>query len=251
MSYLEISGLCKSFADNKKEIAVIDNISFAVEKGEFICVSGRSGCGKTTLLRCLSGFESATSGEVMCNNVVIRNPKMKYAMVFQDFNQLLPWKTVKQNIMYPLELSNRGSKREREIEVENYLDIIGLREFADFYPHKLSGGMKQRTAIARAIAMNPEIIYMDEPFSSVDSQTKSALHKELLGIWKKMNITILFVTHNIIEAIHLSTRVMVMSDKPSNIILDIANPVKGERHPNDEGYSEFWELLNNSIKTAA
>jgi len=247
MSYLKIENLTKKFGSSENEIIVLNDISFEVRKGEFISILGRSGCGKSTLLRCLSGLDKATSGKVVCNDEEIIRPQMKHAMVFQDFNQLLPWKTVKKNIMYPLEIRNFGGKEVCEAEAKRYLKMIELEEFAGYYPHKLSGGMKQRTAIARALAMNPDVIYMDEPFSSVDAQTRSSLHKQLLSIWKETDMTIIFVTHNIIEAIHLSTRVMVMSEKPSTIKLDEINPVKGDKNPNNEGYSEFWELLNNSI----
>ena len=251
MSYLQVKNVKKSFFNNNIENVILDDMSFEIDKGDFICILGPSGCGKTTLLKCISGFYvNEMIGEIICNGERIYKPKMKYAMVFQSFNQLLPWKTARQNVMYPLELKKYGNKKECAIKADEYLNRVGLKDdkHKSKYPHELSGGMMQRTAIARALVMDPEIILMDEPFSSVDALTREELRKEILDIWKKDRKTIIFITHDIHEAIYLSTRVLVLSEPPSKINLDIVNPVKGSRNPNDEGYPEFWDLLHDSIK---
>ena len=248
MKYLQVKNVSKSFIVENKENKILDNLDFEINKGEFISVIGSSGCGKTTLLRILAGFEETTSGQVICNNEKISNPKMKYAYIFQEFNQLLPWKTVKQNIIYPLVLNKRYTSEECEIKANEYLNLIGLQEYANYYPYALSGGMKQRVAIARALAMQPEVLFMDEPFSCVDSHTREKLHEELLTIWRKLNLTIVFITHNIEEAIHLSTRIIVLSDKPAKITQIFNNRVTGKKTPADDGYAKLWNDLHEIIK---
>jgi len=247
MKHLHIDNVSKSFTIDNKKNKVLNNLNFEISKGEFICVVGASGCGKTTLLRILGGFEKPTKGDVICNNEKISKPKMKYAYVFQDFNQLLPWKTVKQNIIYPLILSNSYTKKECEAKADEYLNLIDLKEYENYYPYALSGGMKQRVAIARALAMQPEVLFMDEPFSSVDNQTREKLHEELLNVWKELGLTIVFVTHNIEEAIRLSTRIVVLGNKPANIIETFNNNVSGKKSPADNGYSKLWNDLHKII----
>jgi len=247
MNQLVVNNLTKKYISKEKEITVLDNISFTINSGEFVCILGHSGCGKTTLLRILGGFDNLFSGTVLYDDTKITKPKMKYAMVFQDSNQLLPWKTAFQNIIYPIKINNSTGNKDCENEANKYLEMVGLKEYKNYYPNQLSSGMKQRIAIARALAMKPEVILMDEPFSSLDAQTRAKLHKEIINIWKKLNITFIFVTHDISEAIHLSTRVLMLSEIPAKIEFDLTNPVKGEKKANDEGYLEFWELLNDSI----
>lgn len=247
MNLININSVSKVFSNKGKEIKVLDNINISISKGDFISIVGQSGCGKTTLLRMMTGFENVTSGEVICNGVKIIKPQMKYAYIFQDFNQLLPWKTVKQNIIYPLEIKNY-SKEEIDKKSKELLGLVELLEFADFYPHTLSGGMKQRVAIARALAMNPEILFMDEPFSALDAQVREKLNKELLSIWEKLKMTIVFVTHNLDEAIFLSNKIVVIGGKPGRIISIIENNVEGQKLPNNKGYTELWSLLYENIK---
>lgn len=248
MKYLEISNISKTFKNDKKKNKVLDNLNISIDKGEFVCMIGKSGCGKTTLLRIIGGFEKATSGKILLNDEKIEKPKMKFAYVFQNLDQLLPWKTVKQNIIYPLIINKYGTKEECERKVNEYLDLVGLKEYADFYPHTLSGGMKQRVAIARALAMQPEVLLMDEPFSSVDADTREKLHEELLFIWEKLNLTIIFITHNIEEAIHLSTRIILLGANPAIVLKDVKNKVCGKKTPVDIGYPELWNSLHEKLK---
>jgi NitT/TauT family transport system ATP-binding protein len=196
----------------------------------------------------VAGFEKATAGDVICNGVKALKPDMKRAYIFQDMNQLFPWKTVKENIMYPLVLSEYGTRRECAEKAEEYLELVELKEYADYYPHTLSGGMKQRVALGRALAMQSEIILMDEPFSSMDEQTRQHLHEELLTVYRKLKPTIMFVTHNLDEAIHLSTRILVLKGKPAKVTGNFLNRVHGNKTANDAGYSEFRNLLFESIQ---
>jgi len=247
MKYIEVRNLTKEFVVDKQKVKIIEEINFDIGKGEFICIIGSSGCGKTTLLRIMSGFEKTTDGEIICDGEKVKSPKTKWAFIFQDFNQLFPWKTVKQNIRYPLSLNKKISRKERNVKVNELLQMIGLKSFANYYPHKLSGGMKQRVVIARALAMNSNILFMDEPFSALDPQTRDKLHKELLKIWKEINLTIIFVTHNISEAIRLADKIIVLGGIPARIIKIVKNDVQGNRTPTDTGYLELWDKLHKAI----
>jgi len=246
MDYLNVKNVSKVFTNENKEIKVFDKINMSISKGDLVCIVGQSGCGKTTLLRMMAGFEKVTDGEIICNNTIITKPKMKYAYIFQDYDQLLPWKTVKQNVAYPLKIL-KYNKLELEKKVKEFLELVGLIEYADFYPHALSGGMKQRVAIVRALAMNPEILYMDEPFSALDAQNREILNNVLLSIWKKFKITIVFVTHNLDEAIFLSNKIVIIGAKPVKNVNIIENNVEGQKLPSDKGYTELWSLLYNSF----
>ena len=219
-----------------------------------MCLLGPSGCGKTTLLRMMAGFEQTSSGTIHCNGEKVKIPKMKYACVFQDFNQYFPWKTVKQNIEYPLRITKRTNRTDITREVDKLLNLIELSNSADTYPHLLSGGMKQRVALARALAMQPEVIFMDEPFSALDAQMREKLQNELLKIWKELKLTIVFVTHSISEAILLATKIVVLNGNPKNgIPAKIIECIKrDENHPKtpaDKGYSELWALLYETSKS--
>jgi len=253
-SHLEIRHLSHHFSFNGEITPVFNDISLSLNKGEFLCILGVSGCGKTTLLRRLAGFLKPVEGEIFIDGNLMTNPEKHCAMVFQTFDQLLPWKTVLSNVTYPLLINknaNRTKTQSREI-AQKYLDMVGLSKFLDYYPHQLSGGMKQRVAIARALAMQPSLILMDEPFASLDADTRTALQKILLRIWKQSGVTVLFVTHSIIESIALSTKMMVLGPNAEGIKLFMDNPVKGEpgvpRTPQSPGYPECWSLLSNMIR---
>lgn len=191
------------------------NINFDVEDGEFICLLGPSGCGKTTLLRIIAGLETQTSGEITLNGVPITGPDPKRGMVFQQYS-LFPWRTVMDNITFGLEM--QGIKKpEAKKQVEKYIELVGLEQFKNSYPYELSGGMQQRAAIARALANEPEVLLMDEPFGALDAQTRNILQDELLKIWEQKNVTVLFVTHSVDEAVFLSDRIVVMTSRPGRI----------------------------------
>lgn len=209
---LEIKNLKKEFVNNSRSTIAIENISFKVNEGEFIGVIGPSGCGKTTLLKCVAGLLSPTHGTISKISI------SKVTLVFQDYNKsLFQWKTVKNNILFGLERSNLKNDK----VFRDYLEIVDLKGFEDHYPYELSGGMQQRVAIARALAYNPDIILMDEPFGSLDAQIRELLEDELLKIWERFKKTIVFVTHDIEEAIYLSNRVIVLSRRPAKVVGEI------------------------------
>lgn len=214
---LEVRSLAKSYASQEGTTEAIADISFEVSSGEFVCVVGPSGCGKTTLLKCLAGLLSPTTGEVLLSGEEVREPPVEMGFVFQDYaSSLLPWLRVESNVTFPLR--HKGVSRERQAELaEETLEVVGLSEFAGHYPWQLSGGMQQRVAIARALAYEPEILLMDEPFASVDAQTRGDLEDLLLGVWEEYQVTAVFVTHDIDESVYLADRVIVLSARPSTV----------------------------------
>jgi NitT/TauT family transport system ATP-binding protein len=215
---LEVEGLRKLFTVNKRQVVAIDNISFGVGAGDFVCIVGPSGCGKTTLLRCLSGLSAPTAGVVRAGGEEVREPLASLALVFQDYgNSLLPWRNVTKNVELPLLSQKAKSKAERAEVVDWAIRAVGLAGHATKYPWQLSGGMQQRVAIARALAYQPQILLMDEPFAAVDAQTRADLEDLLLELHRKYGLTIVFVTHDIDEAVYLGNRVVVLSAGPSHV----------------------------------
>jgi NitT/TauT family transport system ATP-binding protein len=229
LQILEIKNLTKTFAMDKSKILVIDNVSFSVGNDEFVCLVGPSGCGKSTMLRIIAGLEKADSGEILFHEKPITKPTPKIAMVFQLFG-LLPWKTALENVEVPLEVL--GVEKEKRVHIaEEYLKMVGLEGFENTYPHDLSGGMKQRVGIARALALKPEVLLMDEPFSSLDELTAKTLRELVLDIWRNPALptnTFIMVSHNVEEAVLMADRVIVMSPRPGKIIgevkIDIERP---------------------------
>ena len=205
---VKISGLHKYF----DELKVLSDISLAVKKGEFVSVIGVSGCGKSTLLRIIGGLESLSEGEVLVNGSPVKKPSKKVGFVFQD-HRLLPWLTVKENIRFALDTKSKDA----DAIIEKYLTLVNLEGFQDAYPSQLSGGMAQRVAIARALANQPDILLLDEPFGALDAITRISMQQELQKIWKKENITMILITHDIAEAVYLGERVVVMSSRPGRI----------------------------------
>lgn len=243
---LEIEGLRKEYKNLNEEDTIFENINLEIEEGEFLCILGQSGCGKTTLLRCIAGFEKYT-GNIIINGKVTENPNMDRVMVFQDFNQLFPWKTVEGNIRYALKKKGIKNTEELYLTINRYLKKVNLDGYQKYYPHQLSGGMKQRVAIAKALALKPEIILMDEPFAALDAITRNKLQEELQKMFYEENSTILFVTHNIQEAIVLGTRVILMG-KNGSIIVDKKNMLNKPITPLSNGYTELWEELHKALK---
>jgi NitT/TauT family transport system ATP-binding protein len=231
---LEVRNLGKEFIIGEERVLALKDASLTVRKGEFICLIGASGCGKSTLLRIVAGFETATSGSVTLRGKPVAGPGPDRGMVFQDY-ALFPWLTVRENIAFgPTE---RGlPKAEIRDKVESFIDVVGLRRFADAYPHQLSGGMKQRVAIGRVLANDAELVLMDEPFGALDAMTRERLQEELLDIWQRTHLTVIFVTHSIEEAITLADRVVVMAAGPGRIDRDerIALP-----RPRDVAAADF------------
>ncbi|WNS73932.1 ABC transporter ATP-binding protein [Bacillus sp. DTU_2020_1000418_1_SI_GHA_SEK_038] len=214
--YLTIDNISKSFTNEKNDkIKVLDNIDLKIEKGSFNSIVGPSGCGKSTLLYLIAGLEQADDGEIKMDGKNVNLPGPDRVVVFQEAG-LFPWLTVLENVTYGL-LLKKIPKKQAEAKALAILKMVHLSRYTDSYPHQLSGGMKQRVAIARALVMEPDILLMDEPFSALDEQTRMVLHKELLDIWRKTKVTILFITHNIREAVLLSEKVIVFATRPGKV----------------------------------
>lgn len=212
VAMFKVESLSKSFNTGEGKIDVIDNISFSLDEGNFLCIVGPSGCGKTTLLRMMCGLERPTSGTILINGEPPNPRVQKFGVIFQE-DSLLPWRTVLKNVQFAQEICGACS-----VEVaRRYLSLVGLDGFEDYYPHQLSGGMKKRVAIARALAVDPDIMMMDEPFADLDAQTRWILQNELLSIWSKLRKTVIFITHNVEEAIFLGQEVIVLTKRPAKI----------------------------------
>jgi NitT/TauT family transport system ATP-binding protein len=244
---LKVSGLGKRYID--PPVQALKDIEFEVHGGDFFCIIGPSGCGKSTTLRLIAGFEKPTDGQVLLDGNEVQEPGPDRAMVFQDLNQLFPWKTTLKNVAYPLKVNKLyGSNENRMAEARKYLRMVGLNEnFDSAFPHQLSGGMKQRVAIARALALDPKVLLMDEPFGSIDAQTRTTLQQEVMKIWEETKKTILFVTHNIEEAILLGTKILVLGTNPGRVLELFENPVTPPRLATDPNFGKFWKALYNLL----
>lgn len=242
---LEVKNLKKIYnnGDTKKE--VLADVNLTLEENEFLCILGPSGCGKTTFLRCLAGFEKY-EGSVSVRGKEVKGPGTDRIMVFQDFNQLFPWKTAAKNIELALKLQGGHTKQEcRKLALEA-LAKVKLRDYANYYPYQLSGGMKQRVAIAKAIALKPDIILMDEPFAALDAMTRNTLQQEMLDISVNEKCTIIFITHNIQEAIVMGTRILCMHEG-GVIAVDEKNPMTRPISPSSKGYGELWDKFHSAL----
>jgi NitT/TauT family transport system ATP-binding protein len=246
---LTTSGLNKKFGD----LLALDDINLAIEDGEFICIVGPSGCGKTTFLRIVAGLETASHGEVRIDSEVVKVPGIDRGFVFQSDN-LLPWRTVLQNALIGREISGTVSVQSRSHTVE-LLKLVGLGGFEDYFPRQLSGGMRQRVNLARALAIDPKVLLMDEPFAALDAQTREIMQTELIRIWEQGRKTVLFVTHQIDEAVFLSDRVFVFARRPGRIReivkIDLPRPraLSLKRTPEFVRYVDhIWRLIEEDVR---
>ena len=234
---LEVQGLSKDFETPCGVITALKDISFQTHKREFVCVIGASGCGKSTLIRLLAGLETPSRGRVLLDGEQVLGPGPDRGMVFQGYT-LFPWRTVKKNVMFGPEMAGRG-RMPAEEEAMQWIELVGLTKFADSYPHQLSGGMKQRVAIARALANQPRILLMDEPFGALDAQARAKMQAYLMEIWKNIDITILFITHDLDEAVYLADRILVLKAHPGEVQELIEVPVPQPRSPQQFLSPEF------------
>jgi NitT/TauT family transport system ATP-binding protein len=220
---LKVEHLGKTYGEGEQAVEAIGDLAFEVHEKEFVCIVGPSGCGKTTLLKCMSGLLEPTRGEVRLHDEPIDGPPERMALVFQEYSRsLFPWMTIRQNVAFPL----RRKQVDRDKLVEESIESVGLSGFADRYPWELSGGMQQRVAIARALAYQPEILLMDEPFASVDAQTRADLEDLVLELRGRYGVTVVFVTHDIDESVYLGDRVIVLTPAPTTVqeICEVALP---------------------------
>jgi len=253
---VEIQKVSKSFKktvkDSTAEIKALAEVSLSIREKEFVSIIGPSGCGKTTLLKIIDGLIPYDSGAILINGNKISGPGPDRAVVFQTF-ALLPWRTVLANVEFSLEL-RRIPQEQRTITARDYLKRVGLADFENHYPHELSGGMQQRAGLARALAVNPMILLMDEPFGSVDAQTRQLLQEELLELWQREQKTVIFITHSMDEAVYLSDRVVVMTPRPGRVaeILDVPlpRPRIAEDVRRDPNFADLTNYIWDSLKKA-
>lgn len=233
---LEVKDLCKHYPTaSGRTVTALKDINFQTHRREFVCVIGPSGCGKSTLIRILAGLEPLSSGTVSLDGNAVNGPGPDRGMVFQGYT-LFPWLTVKQNVMFGLKIKGVAYP---ESEAMQWIDLVGLSRFADAYPDTLSGGMKQRVAIARTLANQPRILLMDEPFGALDAQTRCKMQSYLLQIWHNIDITVLFITHDLDEAIYLADRILVLKANPGEVMELIEVPVPRPRHADQLISPEF------------
>ena len=218
-AFVSIRGLRKTFNRDRREVVAIEHLDLTVDRGEFVSIVGPSGCGKSTFLHILGGFEPCDAGVMRVADIVVKGPGRDRGMLFQEF-ALYPWRSVIGNVAWPMEIAG-VPRAKREALAEGFLKLVGLSAFRDAYPSELSGGMKQRVALARVLALEPSILLMDEPFGALDAQTRELMQEELNTIWQADRKTVLFVTHDIDEAVFLSDRVIVFTARPGRIKLDL------------------------------
>jgi NitT/TauT family transport system ATP-binding protein len=230
---LDVRGVTMRYKTQAHLITATYRVSFSVLQGDRFVVVGPSGCGKSTLLKAVGGYLSPTEGEITLKGERITKPGPDRMMVFQEFDQLLPWKTVLENVTFPLKTTGALSGRAAVDRAMQYLEKVKLADFAHSYPHMLSGGMKQRVAIARGMAMEPDILLMDEPFAALDALTRSRMQDELLALWDETRFTVLFVTHSIPEAIKLGNRILLLSPHPGQVKAEINSVPRGQENSNE------------------
>jgi len=218
---LAVDNVSLEYRTPQRVVRATHQVSFEIDPADRFVLLGPSGCGKSTLLKAVGGFIQPVEGEIRLDGQVVHGPGPDRIVVFQEFDQLPPWKTVKQNVMFPLLASKTLNRREAEERALHYLEKVGLAAFADAYPHTLSGGMKARVAIARALAMQPKILLMDEPFAALDALTRRKMQEELLLLWEEVRFTLLFVTHSIEEALVVGNRILLLSPHPGRVRAEI------------------------------
>ncbi|GBC60987.1 ABC transporter ATP-binding protein [Desulfonema ishimotonii] len=244
---LEVRELAKIYRVNASYLTVLENVRFRAATGELVCILGPSGCGKSTLLKIISGFIPPSSGKVILNGRPVSRPAPDRCLVFQE-DALFPWLTVAENIAFGLKGRMKNKKAVRQ-ETDRFLSLVGLGPFRDYLPREISGGMKQRVALARVLILRPRVLLMDEPFGALDAHTRSEMQNLLLSLWKKLSHTILFVTHDVNEAVTLADRILVMDRGPGCIRTEIPVGLKRPRKREDDGFHQFCRRLYKELRT--
>lgn len=244
---LQIRSLRKVFRIGASDLTVLDGIDFSVQKGELICILGRSGCGKSTLLKILAGFIPPTAGRVLLGGEPVVRPGPERCVVFQE-DALFPWLTVEENIAFGMR-RRRWARKEISDEIDRFLSLVGLSEFRHYLPREISGGMKQRVALARVLILQPRVLLMDEPFAALDAQTREEMQQLMLSLWAKLSHTILFVTHDVTEAVTLADRILLMGKDPGRIWEDIRVELPRPRKRDTEAFLFFCRRLFEGLRS--
>jgi NitT/TauT family transport system ATP-binding protein len=254
VAVVSVNHLNKVYQSGERRVKAIGDLSFDVAAGDFTCIVGPSGAGKTTLLKCLAGLLAPSSGAILVNGHKVAGPPAEMAVVFQEYGRsLFPWKTVRENIELPLR-EKKIAKAERTRLVDDALAAVALAGAGDSYPWQLSGGMQQRVAIARAVAYQPKVMVLDEPFAAVDAQTRADLEDLMLRLWSEIDLTVIFVTHDIDEAVYLGQRVLVLSSSPTRVLDDVRIEIPGPRSQAatriEPGFAELRTRIYRGIQQA-
>jgi NitT/TauT family transport system ATP-binding protein len=230
MSQIDVRRITQEYDTGGRRITALRDVSFTVGPSEFVCVLGQSGCGKTTLLNLLAGFLVPTQGEILVGGKAVSGKGGDRGIVFQDFAQLFPWRTAQRNVEFGLEMRNVPTAERRETALR-YLRLVKLEPFASAYPHQLSGGMQQRVAIARALAYDPSVLLMDEPFAALDAMTREEMQRLLVEVWQKTRKTVVYITHNVAEAVYLADRIVVLTPHPGTVKTELKVALPRMRDP--------------------
>ncbi|MGP4020612.1 ABC transporter ATP-binding protein [Saccharopolyspora sp. 5N708] len=248
---LALSNVSKQFTADGREFIAVTDVNLDISVGEFVCVVGPSGCGKSTLLMMIAGLLTPTSGRIAMNGTEVTSPAPSRGVVFQE-GGVLPWRTVLRNVTYGLELQGSGTRSERISRAREYLDMVGLSDFEERLPKQLSGGMRQRLAIAQSLVCDPQVLLMDEPFGALDAFTRESLQLALLDIWENQRTTVCFVTHSVDEAVILADRIVVMAARPGRVAMEVPVPLARPRTPEVRATDEFqkirqvvWQAMND------
>ena len=250
MPHIEIRDVSLTYDTPAGRVAGVERASFAIEQSEFLCIVGPSGCGKSTLLNLIAGFLNPSAGEIRIGGKAVNGHGLDRGVVFQDFAQLFPWRTALGNVSFGLEMK-RVPRHEREEIARNQLRLVKLEKFCDSYPHHLSGGMQQRVAIARALAYNPSVLLMDEPFAALDAMTRDEMQRLLAEVWRETRKTVIYVTHNVAEAVYLADRVIVMTPHPGTVKAEIPIALPRPRDPLSLEFLEYQKTLLHHLAQQA
>ena len=235
---LTVNGVTLRYKTREACVTATYRVGLEVKRADRFVILGPSGCGKSTLLKAIGGYIPPVEGEIRLNGALITRPGPDRVLVFQEFDQLLPWKTVKQNIAFALTASGRLGGRQADARALHYIDMVNLTKFADSYPHTLSGGMKQRVAIARGMAMEPDILLMDEPFAALDALTRTKMQEEVLQLWEQTKFTVIFVTHSIPEAVRIGNRILLLTAHPGQVKAEVNSTGVDKAGPDGRALSE-------------
>jgi NitT/TauT family transport system ATP-binding protein len=236
---LHVEHLTLRYRSEGRTVTATEDVSFNIDRGDRLVLLGPSGCGKSSLLKAIGGYMQPAAGSIVLGGTPVRGPGPDRVMVFQEFDQLLPWKTVRHNVLFALESSGKLKGKPAQHRAEQAIAKVGLTKFADAYPHTLSGGMKQRVAIARGMAMEPEVLLMDEPFAALDALTRQGMQDELMRLWDDMKFTLIFVTHSIQEAIRLGNRILLLSPHPGRVYGEVSSDGTDRLMDNGQLLSDF------------